>query len=30
MLGNVEQNLGNVGKPVSRGETISLGGMFVE
>ena len=29
-LGNVEQNLGNIGKPVSRGETISLGGMFVE
>ena len=29
-LGNVVQNLGNIGKPVSRGETISLGGMFVE
>lgn len=29
-LGNVEQNLGNIGKPVSRGETISHGGTFVE
>lgn len=29
-LGNVEQNLGNVGKPVTRDETISLDGMFVE
>lgn len=29
-LGNVEQNLGNIWKTVSKGETISLGGTFVE